>query len=94
LNFTADDNTPIAELMLNIMGAVAQFERWIIREWQAEGIAKALGKDKYKGRKSENERNAKILELRESGMPIRKIAQRLSCNPFTVQHLLRAHLQH
>jgi DNA invertase Pin-like site-specific DNA recombinase len=54
LNFTAGDNTPIAELMLNMLGAVAQFERWIIRERQAEGIAKALVKSKYKDQMPDN----------------------------------------
>ena len=74
LNFTVGDNTPIAELMLNMLGAVAQFERSIIRERQAEGIAKAVAKGKFKGRKPDNERNAKISELRESGMSIRRKA--------------------
>lgn len=88
LNFTAGDNTPIAELMLNMLGAVAQFERSIIRERQAEGIAKAVAKGKYQGRKPNNERNARIRELRESGMSVRKVATKLNCNPSTVQRAL------
>jgi DNA invertase Pin-like site-specific DNA recombinase len=39
-------------LMLSIMGAVAQFEREMIRERQAEGIAIAQSKGKYRGRKT------------------------------------------
>lgn len=88
LNFIAGENTPIAELMLNMLGAVAQFERAIIRERQAEGIAKAVAKGKYQGRKPDIERNAKIQELRKSNISIRKIATELNCNPSTVQRAL------
>lgn len=91
LNFTADDTTPIAELMLNMLGAVAQFERAMIKERQAEGIAKAKAKGKYQGRKPNFERNLKILELRESGKSLRKIANMLDCNLSTVQRALKAH---
>ncbi|WP_346016038.1 MULTISPECIES: recombinase family protein [Corynebacterium] len=37
------DSTPIAKLMLGLLGSVAEFERSIIRERQAEGIARARG---------------------------------------------------
>lgn len=37
--------------MLSMMGAVAQFERSMIRERQAEGIAKVKASGAYKGRK-------------------------------------------
>lgn len=50
LTFKGDDS-PISMLMLSIMGAFAEFERSIIRERQAEGIAIAKKKGKYKGRK-------------------------------------------
>lgn len=33
---------PIAKLMLGLMGSVAEFERSIIKERQAEGIARAM----------------------------------------------------
>ena len=37
--------------MLNVLASVAQFEREIMLERQREGIAKAKGEGKYKGRK-------------------------------------------
>src|ERR1700733_4421501 len=49
LSFTGDDN-PMSNLMLSILGGVAQFERAIIRERQREGIAVAKAKGVYKGR--------------------------------------------
>jgi DNA invertase Pin-like site-specific DNA recombinase len=50
LVFTGDDS-PMANLMLSVMGAFAEFERALIRERQAEGIAKAKQRGAYKGRK-------------------------------------------
>lgn len=44
------DSTPLAKLMLGLLGAVAEFERSIIRERQAEGIARAKERGVYKGR--------------------------------------------
>ena len=51
MTFTGDD-APMNTLMLQLLGAVGQFERSLIRERQREGIAiaKARG-DVYKGRK-------------------------------------------
>jgi DNA invertase Pin-like site-specific DNA recombinase len=45
-----DTSTPNGKLMLNVLGAVAQFEREVMLERQREGIAKAKGEGKYKGR--------------------------------------------
>lgn len=44
------DSSPVAKLMLGLLGSVAEFERAIIRERQAEGIAKAKARGVYKGR--------------------------------------------
>jgi len=51
LLFTGEDN-PFQTLQLQIIGAVAQFEREIIKERQREGIAKAQAKGKHCGRKA------------------------------------------
>jgi DNA invertase Pin-like site-specific DNA recombinase len=50
LEFTGQANST-AKLMLNIMGAVAEFEREMILERQKEGIAVAKSQGKYKGGK-------------------------------------------
>ena len=49
--YSAGAQDPRADLMLSLLGAFAEFERSIIRERQAEGIAIAKKKGKYKGRK-------------------------------------------
>lgn len=51
LVFTGDSTDAMAMLMLQMMGAVAQFERSLILERQREGIAKAKERGVYKGRK-------------------------------------------
>ncbi|AJK70110.1 recombinase family protein [Corynebacterium marinum] len=51
LTFSEDSTDPRATLMLGILGSFAEFERTIIRERQAEGIALAKKAGKYKGRK-------------------------------------------
>lgn len=50
LTFTGED-TPMANLLLSVMGAFAEFERSLIRERQLEGIALAKQRGAYKGRK-------------------------------------------
>lgn len=51
LTFSAESSDPRARLMLGILGSFAEFERSIIRERQAEGIALAKKAGKYTGRK-------------------------------------------
>ena len=50
LIFTGDA-TSAAKLLLNVMGAVAEFERSLLKERQREGIAIAKRAGVYKGRK-------------------------------------------
>ncbi len=49
--FTGDASSPMANLMLSMLGAFAEFERALIRERQREGIAIAKQEPgKYRGR--------------------------------------------
>lgn len=50
LIFTGEDS-PMSNLMLSVLGAVAQFERDLIKERQKEGILLAKKRGVYKGRK-------------------------------------------
>src|SRR5918911_89387 len=63
LSFTGEDS-PMASLMLSVMGAFAEFERALIRERQREGIALAKRRGIYKGRKKALS-EAEVLSLRE-----------------------------
>lgn len=90
LHFKAGENgSKTADLMLNILGAVAEFERAMIRERQAEGIAKAKERGVYKGRKKAIDNAAIIAEL-ESGLSMRKAAEKLGVSLSTVQRAKQA----
>lgn len=45
------EDSPMANFMLSVMDAFAEFERSLIRERQREGIALAKQRGAYKGRK-------------------------------------------
>jgi DNA invertase Pin-like site-specific DNA recombinase len=49
LTFSAEDS-PMATLLLSVLGAFAEFERALIQERQAEGIALAKSRGAYTGR--------------------------------------------
>jgi DNA invertase Pin-like site-specific DNA recombinase len=70
LVFTGEDS-PMANLMLSVMGAFAEFERSLIRERQREGIALAKQRGAYKGRKRTltPERAAELVQRAGSGVP-------------------------
>src|SRR5437588_2425029 len=63
LTFTGDDS-PMAGLLLSVMGAFAEFERALIKERQREGIAIAKNRGAYKGRKRSLSLEA-LAQLRE-----------------------------
>lgn len=88
LLFTGESN-PTQELMLSIMGSVAQFERAMIRERQREGIAKAKQKGVYKGR-SKTIDDAAIRAHVAAGNSYRKTAEDLGINLSTVQRAMKA----
>lgn len=81
---------PIAKLMLGVMGSVAEFERAIIRERQAEGIAKAKKRGVYKGRaraltdEQVDEARRRVAE----GIPKAKVARDLGIGRTTLYEYL------
>lgn len=84
------DSSPVAKLMLGLLGSVAEFERSIIRERQAEGIAKAKARGVYKGRaKVLNEEQ--VVQAREwvsEGVPKAEVARRLGIGRTTLYKYL------
>lgn len=90
LDLGLDTSTPTGELILNMMGAVAQFERQMMLERQREGIAKAKTDGKYKGRAPTAMRQAqRVHELAAEGLRRAEIAQRLSLSERSVYRALK-----
>ncbi|ELB2132014.1 recombinase family protein [Vibrio parahaemolyticus] len=84
LLFTGEKNA-FQDLMLNMLGAVAEFERAIINERRLEGIAKAKEKGVRFGRKINIGRYSEINQLLDDGLSIRAVATQLQCGVSTVQ---------
>ncbi|MCG6202767.1 recombinase family protein [Psychromonas antarctica] len=91
MRFTADKQNPMNELMLNMLGAVYQFERDIMKQRQAEGIAQAKVKGVYKGRSTSMRLKAAIIEEYKQGTPQRKIANNLDTSLSTVQRIVKSY---
>lgn len=90
LVFTGEDS-PMANLMLSVMGAFAEFERSLIRERQREGIALAQQRGAYTGRKKTltPERAADLVQRAANGIPKSVLASDYGISRETVYQYLR-----
>jgi DNA invertase Pin-like site-specific DNA recombinase len=90
LLFTGEDS-PMANLMLSVMGAFAEFERALIRERQREGIALAKQRGLYQGRKKTltPERAAELVQRAANGIPKSVLASDYGISRETVYQYLR-----
>jgi DNA invertase Pin-like site-specific DNA recombinase len=85
-----DTSTPTGRLMLNVIGSVAQFEREVMLERQREGIAKAKGEGRYKGRAPTARRKAEeIHRLAGEGRTREAIARELGIGVASVYRVLK-----
>ena len=90
LTFTGDDS-PASVLVLQVIGAVAEFERAIIRARQADGIKIAKAKGLYKGG-TPFLKQGQVIELRQmvaDGIPKAKVARKFNICRDTVYKYLR-----
>jgi DNA invertase Pin-like site-specific DNA recombinase len=90
LSFTGEDS-PMANLLLSVMGAFAEFERALIRERQREGIALAKQRGVYKGRKRalSPERVAELRQRIAAGETKAAVARSLGISRETLYQALR-----
>ena len=87
-----DTSTPSGKLMFNVIAAVAQFERELLLERQAIGIAKAKAAGKFKGRKpTARSQGERILALKAAGNSADKIAKELQISRRSVFNVLAQH---
>jgi DNA invertase Pin-like site-specific DNA recombinase len=89
LAMNLDTATSTGRLMLNVFASVAQFEREVMLERQREGIQKAKGEGRYKGRAPTARAKAEdILRLAGEGMTREAIATQLGIGVASVYRCL------
>jgi DNA invertase Pin-like site-specific DNA recombinase len=90
LTFTGDD-TPIAQLLLSVMGASAEFERALLRERHREGIALAKQRGVYRGRKPRltAAQMSVVHQRADAGEPKAQLARELGISRETLYQYLR-----
>lgn len=93
LTFSNGKDNPANTLLLQIMGAFAQFELSMIRERQREGIAIAKKKGKHIGRKAslDESRIGQVRDLWESGRNKTEIAAEMDVSRVTLYEFLKRH---
>ena len=86
LTFTGNDS-PMSNLLLSMLGAVAQFERDLLLERQREGIAIAKSNGAYRGRPNtlKDADALAILDLVEAGIPKTIIGKRFGVTRNTIR---------
>ena len=90
LTFTGEDS-PMAKLMLSVMGAIHEFDRTLIKERQREGIALAKKRSTFKGRKKSLSQ-AEVAELRQritAGMSKAQVAREYGISRQTLHQYLK-----
>ena len=75
---TPDNSNSMSRLMLTIMGAIAEFERSLIKERQKEGIVIAKTAGKYRGRSSTitDSLRTEVMQLKAIGVSVSAIARK------------------
>jgi DNA invertase Pin-like site-specific DNA recombinase len=88
LTFTGNDS-PMSHLLLSVFGAIAEFERGLIRERQKEGVQLAKERGAYKGRKPFSpEKIAQIKNKIAEGISFSRIARDLGIGRSTLYNYL------
>ena len=84
-------SSPMQELMLQVLGAFAQFERKLIRERQQEGINNAKRQGRYLGRpkKISDEDKKLIIQMHSDGCTPSFIAENFDVSVFSIYKILK-----
>jgi DNA invertase Pin-like site-specific DNA recombinase len=90
LVFTGEDS-PMANLLLSVMGAFAEFEQALIKERQREGIALAKQHGAYRGRKQalSTEQQTELLKRVTDGEPKTQLASEFGISRETLYQYLK-----
>lgn len=85
MSMGVDTSTATGVLILQVLGAVSQWERSVMLERQAHGIAKAKSEGKYRGRAPTARAKApEVLQMKASGRSINEIMESLQISRASV----------
>ena len=86
-NDMQDMTTNIQLMMITAMAAAERKNRLASAEAGRQAIKQdpKLWAEKFSGRKRNDDRTSKIIELLEQGLSVREVAMKVECNPSTVQ---------
>lgn len=92
LLFSSKSNA-MSKLLLQVMGAIAEFEMSLIRERQREGIAAARKLNKHLGRKPSlsNEQELEVIEKVKNRYPKSEIAKEYKISRPTLYKIIKKH---
>ena len=93
MKFNGDKTDSMTNLLFNILGSFAEFERELMLERQREGIAKAKEEGKYKGRTKSVDDTAIREAMKKDGASYRKVAKELGVSLSTVQRAMKGEAQ-
>ena len=89
LNINFDTSTPTGKLMQTMLAAVAEFEREMMLERQAEGIRIAKARGKFKGRKpTAQEKSGEVLQLLADGLTKEAVAEKVGIGVASVYRIV------
>lgn len=96
MTFEGNKDNPMSMLLLQIMGAVAQFGRKAIKQNQLEGIAKAKSKGTKSGKPFGNQpldmnRKQEAIDLCSQGLNISQISRSMKLSRPSISKLLSGH---
>ena len=75
-----DTTTPVGKMVFTFLGAVAEFERELIRERVIAGVRRAKEKGKTLGRRRLDVDEGRVRALRAEGKSVREIAKLIGCS--------------
>ena len=88
LNECVDTSTPMGKMVFTVIGAVAELERSLIKERVMMGLERARKQGKQLGRPKIIVDREKVVRLREEGLSLRKIAEKLGIGKDSVNAIL------
>jgi len=95
LNINLDTSTPTGKLMLTMLGAIATFEREMMLERQAEGIATTKQEGRYTGGRKPTAmaKAQEVIELLAQGMTEAAVARQLNIGVASVYRIIKSSRQ-